>query len=198
MLGPAVTPTLKVDAMDVPATAPTGGTMQLLIAHHDAEARASLARVASAVQDDDLDVLETGRGDDALELLLGAEAPQLALLEWDLPGVDGPELCRLASQFHEAAPPYIVLLARDGHELAEGLEAGAADCVRTPVGSRELCARLEAGRRLAERLARRREAPAAPAAATLQAERSPFDDGGEPSALDFAGAFELQSVLVAE
>ncbi len=165
--------------------------MQLLIAHGDAATRHALTRVAVGVDGGRLEVIESGDGQEALERLLAADAPALALVDWNLPGIDGRELCRLVCQFHEASPPYIILLAHLGDEIARGLDAGASDCVRAPAYGAELRARIEAGRRIAARLA-----GCDPRPVTLVAERSAFDDAATDRP---RGAMsELRSVLVAE
>jgi DNA-binding response OmpR family regulator len=123
--------------------------MQLLIAHGDATSRAALVRVAADLAFRDLEVVESGDGVATVDMLLGADPPAVAMIDWDLPGCDGPELCRLATAYREAGPPYIILLARSDHRLAEGLEAGADDCVHTPADADELRARIGVGRRFA-------------------------------------------------
>ena len=164
--------------------------MQLLIAHRNAATRLVLKRLAT-LRYDDLDVVECDEGHEALELVLAPDAPGLVVLDWDLPGLDGLELCRLACQFHEGSPPYVILLAGETHDVAAGLDAGACDCVRVDADADELRARIEAGRRIAALVSRPHSA-----AATLVAERSPFDeDDDEPVR---SGHFELASVLVAE
>ncbi len=169
--------------------------MELLIAHADTATRRVVARLAGLV-DEGLECIECGDGHEALELLLAEDAPQLAVVDGDLPGLDGLELCRLACQFHEGAPPYIILLAGAGHDVAAGLDAGASDCMRAPIDGDELRARIDAGRRMQTLLSRRATAGTSRAAATLVAERSPFDeDDGDDEP---AGTFELQSVLVVE
>jgi len=129
--------------------------MQVLIAHADETARAAFAQVAARVAAHGLEVVESSDGQEALELLLGANAPQLALVGWELPGLDGLELCRIVNQFYEARPPYVVLVGRPGHDLAAGLDAGASDCVLAPVDADELRARLAVGLRYARLLAAR-------------------------------------------
>jgi len=125
--------------------------MQLLIAHKTAAARAALTRAITGGRDGDLEVIECGDGTEAVELLLQDDAPRLAVVEWDLPGVDGLELCRLVRNYHLGGPPYIVLLAAGGHpDIEAGLEAGANDCLPTPARAAEIRERVDAGRRFVQ------------------------------------------------
>jgi DNA-binding response OmpR family regulator len=186
-----------------------GGVMQLLIAHGDAASRLALRQVAAGPGTGDLEVVETAEGTDAIERLLGPAGPTVALIDWDLPGCDGPELCRLVREYHEAGPPYIILLARSHHNIADSLEAGADDCVRTPANAAELRARIKVGRRYAElpwsslaalAPAASQTTPgpvvAAPLAASLDAVRVPEDEQAEGDGASRRAKFELQSVLV--
>ncbi len=124
--------------------------MQLLIAHRDATARQALRRAMVDI-DGDIEVIESGDGEETMEALLATESPRVAVVDWDLPGCDGLELCRLVRTYYQAGRPYIILLARRGYRLADGLEAGADDCVYTPVPSDELRARVGVGRRFSAR-----------------------------------------------
>ena len=166
--------------------------MQVLIAHGDARARAAFAQVAARVAAHGLEVIECGDGREALQLLLAVEGPRLAVVDWDLPGLDGLEICRLVSQFDEPASPYVILLAGASQSLAEGLDAGAGDCVHIPIDADELRARIAAGRRLVERFA-----PGDDPTASLEAELKAFG-GDDEDDDDFAGGATLDSVLVAE
>jgi DNA-binding response OmpR family regulator len=120
--------------------------MDVLIAHGS---EASRRRLASTLVGHDVELVEAGQGAVALDVLMAARGPRLALVDWDLPGCDGPELCRLVRAWRGAGPPYIILLARGDHHLAEGLEAGADDCVHTPADADQLRARINVGRRFA-------------------------------------------------
>jgi CheY-like chemotaxis protein len=125
--------------------------MQVLIAHRDAAVRASLTKAITGGLDSDLEIVERDEGTAALELLLRESAPRLAVVDWDMPGLEGPELCRILRDFHLGGPPYVVLLASADHpDVEEGLLAGANDCIRTPAGASEIKERVEAGRRLME------------------------------------------------
>jgi len=120
--------------------------MELLIAHEDIATRGAIANALVGGRDGGLLVIEVDEGMEALELLLGEDAPRLAVVDWDMPGLDGPELCRLVRDFHLGGPPYIVLLADDSHpDIQSGLEAGANDCIRTPASAAEIRERVDAG-----------------------------------------------------
>ena len=123
--------------------------MRLLIAHQDANAREALARVAAAVPGVDLELVESSEGGEAMELLLAVDSPRVAVVDWDLPGCDGLELCRLTRAYYEAGRPYVILLAGKCHSVADALEAGADDCVRVPVPADEMRARIGVGCRFA-------------------------------------------------
>ncbi len=124
--------------------------MQLLIAHQDPAARATIAKAfaedGQRAGRDALDVVQSGDGHEALDLLLGDEPPRLAVLDLDLPGIDGAEICRLVRDFHLGGPPYIVMLAASAHaDLFAVLEAGANDCIRMPAPVDEIHERVAAG-----------------------------------------------------
>jgi DNA-binding response OmpR family regulator len=123
--------------------------MDVLIAHGSAGSRRALVQ---ALAGQGYEVVETCDGPKTLDALLEADSPRLAILDWDLPGIDGPEICRLVRRYRLAGPPYLVLLAagRDRTQITAGLEAGANDCLRTPVSGTELRARVHAGRRFVE------------------------------------------------
>lgn len=91
---------------------------------------------------------------------LQTQRPQMAILDWEMPGADGPELCRRARQTPECAGTYIILLTgREGRaNLIEGLGAGADDYVTKPFDREEFQVRVQVGARVAalqQRLAER-------------------------------------------
>jgi len=189
--------------------------VQLLIAHRDAAVRAALARAitggaGSDDADEDLEVLERDEGTEALALLLQEHAPRLAVVEWDLPGLDAPELCRIVRDFHLGGPPYIVLLASTRHhDVEEGLLAGANDCIRTPARAGEIRERVLAGKRFVDvpwEHATRVVRDDPEGVITLDAVRMPDDDSlawsdlehgsaGATSGATACGKADLQAVL---
>lgn len=73
-------------------------------------------------------------------------------LDWMMPGLDGPEVCRRVRRLDLPDPPYVILLTAKGgkDDLVTGLDAGADDYVGKPFDRGELRARLEVGRRFTE------------------------------------------------
>jgi len=102
-------------------------------------------------------------GDEAWAALHAENAPQLAILDWQMPGLDGPEICRRLRQEQREKYVYILLLtARDNRsDVIAGLASGADDYLTKPFDRHELQARLTVGRRilrLQEELIEAREA----------------------------------------
>jgi len=79
-------------------------------------------------------------------------APRLAILDWMMPEMEGPEVCRRMRELPATIPPYIILLtARQGaKELVEGMQAGADDYLTKPYYRDELRARVQVGVRMIE------------------------------------------------
>jgi sigma-B regulation protein RsbU (phosphoserine phosphatase) len=93
----------------------------------------------------------TPDGTGAWDALQQPDAPGLAILDWMMPGLDGPEVCRRARARTGGAPLYVILLtARTNREdLVKGLAAGADDYVTKPFDPVELEARVGVGVRVA-------------------------------------------------
>ncbi len=98
------------------------------------------------------DVIAVQNGRLALEQLCLADGPRLAILDWNMPGLDGPEVCRLVRRRSELSYVYILLVtSRESKEdVVLGLESGADDYLIKPLNSEELKARLRAGQRILE------------------------------------------------
>ena len=73
--------------------------------------------------------------------------PDLILLDWMLPGISGPEICRRLRQTGDRVP-IILLTAKDEvSDRVTGLDAGADDYVIKPFSIEELLARIRASLR---------------------------------------------------
>ena len=84
-------------------------------------------------------------GASALELAR-RDLPDLVLLDWMLPEVDGLEVCRLLKQEPKTKSIPIIMLTVKSEETDKvlGLEMGADDYVTKPFSPRELVARVKA------------------------------------------------------
>ncbi len=91
-------------------------------------------------------------GNDAWAALQKPEAPHIAILDWEMPELDGVEVCRRVKEMNAINPPYILLLtSRDSKtDIVKGFDAGADDYMTKPFNDNELRARV----RVAERLVR--------------------------------------------
>jgi len=83
-------------------------------------------------------------------LALADHPPQLVLLDWMLPDMDGLDLCRRIRTIGGAISAHIIMLTSRSarRDLIAGLEAGADEYLVKPVDPDELRARLIAGERL--------------------------------------------------
>jgi phosphoserine phosphatase RsbU/P len=99
-------------------------------------------------------------GTKAWQVLTRPEAPRMAILDWMMPGMDGPTICRRIQAVSSVPAPYLILLTArtDQIDVVAGLEAGANDYVTKPFYQAELRARVRVGVRilsLQDRLAER-------------------------------------------
>jgi len=123
--------------------------MKVLVADDDPASRLLLQRVIVRWG---YEVVAVPDGEEAWEILTRPDAPDLAVLDWMMPRLDGVEICRRIRAMDLINPPYLILLTSRGdkHDIATGLEAGASDYVQKPFDPDELRARLLVGRRFAE------------------------------------------------
>ncbi len=78
---------------------------------------------------------------------VAAQPPDLVLLDRDLGGIDGLEVCRRIKQVPASADVLVVIASASSiatENQAEGLEAGADGYIARPIGNRELLARVSA------------------------------------------------------
>jgi phosphoserine phosphatase RsbU/P len=123
--------------------------MRVLIAEDDLVSRKVLE---STLTKWGHEVLVAENGSEALDILLQDDAPNLALLDWMMPLVEGLEVVRqVRAAGHRPLPYMIMVTARtDKGSLVQGLEAGADDYVTKPFDRDELRARLQVGCRMIE------------------------------------------------
>ena len=100
-------------------------------------------------------VLEAQDGIDGLRMAL-EESPDIVLLDLNLPGMDGIEVCKNVRK--ESEVPIIMVTARvEEDDRLSGLNLGADDYVLKPFSPRELVARVNAVLRRTQRAAEKRQ-----------------------------------------
>ncbi len=89
-------------------------------------------------------------GLDAWNELQKDDAPSIAILDWVMPGLTGPEVCSLVRQRTRELYTYLLLLTSKSlkEDLIAGMESGADDYLTKPFDQHELKVRLRAGRRI--------------------------------------------------
>jgi len=159
--------------------------MKLLIADDSAVTRRMLRE---AVTDWEYEVVEAANGNEAWDILQAEDAPRLAILDWLMPGTDGPEICRRLREVGQERYTYLVLLTSQSERehIIEGLQSGADDYLVKPCDTGELEQRLRAGARIIElqdrlldankKLARDLEVAARVQQAQLPAKSPQFDN----------------------
>jgi CheY-like chemotaxis protein len=112
-------------------------------------------------------VVDAANGVDAYNILQGTTVPMVGLIDWEMPGMEGIEVCRQARQLQFSPPIYLILLTvRDSkQDTVAGLQGGANDYITKPFDKTELLARVGIGKQmvqlqqtLTERVAELREA----------------------------------------
>ena len=121
--------------------------MRALVADDDRVTAEILSRTLKRWE---FDVTVVGNGAAAWDHLRAATAPTLAILDWMMPELDGPEVCRRVRRELPLANMYLMLLtARESRgDLVAGLDAGADDYITKPFDAEELRARVQVGVRV--------------------------------------------------
>jgi two-component system, cell cycle response regulator len=76
--------------------------------------------------------------------------PDMLILDWQMPGLDGVEICRRLRSRATDVYTYLILVTSSGptEAVAQGLDAGADDFITKPFDAEELRARVRAGERV--------------------------------------------------
>jgi putative two-component system response regulator len=121
--------------------------MKILIAEDELFFRCMLE---GALRDLKYEVVSVSNGQAAWEILERPDAPKIAILDWQMPGLNGLELCRRIRASMSPEPTYIIMLtSREGREnVLTALRAGADDYIVKPFDREELQVRLQVGARV--------------------------------------------------
>jgi two-component system cell cycle response regulator len=122
--------------------------MHAVVADDD---RAATAILAKALQRWGVEVTVVHDGDAAWQAVTSGTPPDLAIVDWMMPGLDGIELCRRIRAETSLASLYVILLTGRAtrSDLVAGLDAGADDYMVKPIDAEELRARVQVATRVA-------------------------------------------------
>jgi len=95
-------------------------------------------------------VESTEDGDEAWKIFQQEHPPEIAILDWEMPGLSGVELCHKIKNMKRSSPIHVILLtARDSmNDINTGFDAGADDYITKPFNNDELRARIKVAERI--------------------------------------------------
>jgi len=95
-------------------------------------------------------VIAAKNGNEAWDILQQDDPPNLVILDWMMPGLDGVDICAKLRQQAKSRYTYIILLTsrNSPEDIVQGLEAGADDYIVKPFNPDELKNRLKIGERI--------------------------------------------------
>ncbi len=120
--------------------------MKILIADDD---ELSLDILEHMLRRAGYDVVTADNGWDALDIIQ-TQHVRLVITDWEMPGLNGPDLCQLVR--HSDIDGYVYVILLSGHQesglIVQGMKAGADDFVTKPFHAEELLVRIRAGERI--------------------------------------------------
>jgi two-component system, cell cycle response regulator len=121
--------------------------LKILIADDD---RISRKLLEKSLEKAGYEVVCVENGKQAVEQLTGEEGPRLALIDWVMPEMNGPDVCRAVRSQQGKSYQYLLLISsrESKKDIVSGLESGADDYLTKPFDIDELKARLRAGERI--------------------------------------------------
>ena len=122
-------------------------TKRVLIADDSVVSRHLLASTLEAWGHE---VVAASDGAEAWAILQDNNPPQLVILDWMMPRMTGPDVCRLLREKGRDPYTYVLLLSsrNQKEDLITGMNAGADDYLIKPFDQHELLVRLRAGMRV--------------------------------------------------
>lgn len=127
----------------------TFDTKKILIAEDDL---VSLRLIENTVQKWGYETTCVKDGASALAKLSANNGPRIAILDWEMPGLSGPQVCRILRA--RTSKPYVYLIVLTGRSskeaLVAGLASGADDYVLKPFDPTELHLRVRTGQRIVD------------------------------------------------
>lgn len=119
---------------------------KVLVAEDSVTQRKLLAGLLRQLE---LEPVEAATGTEALDFLLRPDGPRVALIDWEMPGLSGVEVCQKVRASTLPVRPHLILVTgrSERSDVVQALEAGADDCLTKPPHPAELQARVQVGLR---------------------------------------------------
>lgn len=122
--------------------------MEVLIAN---DQPVTLAALTSLLRNRGYETIAVRNGTAAWEVLQREDAPSLVLLDNNMPGMTGTQLCKAVRTTYPERPIHIIIASAEAFAVQDkiaGLVAGADDYIVFPFANAELLARLRVGERI--------------------------------------------------
>ena len=120
--------------------------MNILAVDDELVSRKKLERLIQGLNHE---ALVASDGDEAWEIW-ESRRPRLVITDWNMPGIEGPELCRKIRASEGSRYTYLIIVtSRDASaDIVVGMNAGADDFISKPFVKEELAVRIRAGERI--------------------------------------------------
>ncbi len=121
--------------------------MRILVADDEATSRALLTGI---LEEDGHETVESVDGLSTWNALQEANAPELVILDWIMPGIDGIEVLRRLRRTESEHKTYVIMVTDKSERMniVDALNSGADDYLSKPYDANELCARVSVGCRM--------------------------------------------------
>ena len=94
------------------------------------------------------EVIACQNGDEAWEHLRKTDRPHLAILDWNMPGLRGIDICKNIREQNQEISPYLIILTASRNEKKDVIEifrTGTNDYIEKPFNANELISRVKLG-----------------------------------------------------
>ena len=120
--------------------------MKILVADDDVVARKVLR---AFLQQSNYEPVIVEDGEAALAALLAPDGPQIAIVDWMMPGLNGTDLCSRLRNSDLVIQPYVIMLSSKSEKgvIVEALDVGADAIKKKPFNIQDMHAQLRAGER---------------------------------------------------
>jgi phosphoserine phosphatase RsbU/P len=133
--------------LTVPSNTRENGVQTVLVVDDEPTARIALAARLKRLGYRVIEAVDGKSGLDALR----RERPDLTILDWMMPEIDGPSFCEQVRQDPELLTSQILMMTShdEPEQIAEGLARGADDFLSKAASKYEISARVQSGMRAA-------------------------------------------------